>query len=904
MRTRRVPAASEALECRRLLSVEVMSVAAGGGATGNGASPALYNRESPDLTASVSDDGRYVAFTSDATDLVAGLAPAGLGDVYVRDRATGTTVCASLDSSGRPIGDTHEYGISGDGRFVAFSTYSPASPGDNTFTSDVLVRDLLNGTTTLVNRTPAGARANGDAFFQSVARNGRYVIFSSDATDLTPGVPNFGPSFHFFRHDLQTGVTDMITDHFNDSTAPLGNLQLSDDGMQASYVAPNGYDLGFGGGYSGWADFNVFLKDFTTGATTVATLTAAGGPIDWEEGDFAGQLEYQLSGDGSRVAFVTSFPSMTPDDGNGGEDVFVRDLAAGTTALVSGGHSGTELDGEFIGSLGLSGDGRYVLFSTDRSLTGLPDLNGSTEEPQFDVFVRDLQTGALRLVSGNAAGTGEAGGSFAKISDDGRYVLYETDSPGAVADDDDFDFGYRAVLRDLATDGATLLNRRTDGTSFDMGEANQPLAIFSRAGSLLLFQAGTNDVSLFTAGVTDANGTAGDVLAVPLAGLPAPVPVPPVTATLAAAHLVAEGAASHDFDVTFSHPNGIDPFYLVGDEIIVSGGNNFYQVATLVGDPPTAPAPSVTVRYRITAPDGRFDVVENGVYRVEAAPGDVFGAAGRVFSATGVMLPAGPIGTFLVDVPRPDGIDLEAVSLTGALPPSVVSGFGAKQKLKSMLLRVSNSGNHGINTTVDVRVVASRDTVADLSDGIVARSDQMRLNLPPGKSKVLKFKPTTFPVVPDGDYHLLGVIDPLAVVTERRELNNWVELGSTVRIAAPFVDLGLASPSLKGRLAAGKKATLLVTARNDGNQPMTRVQPVRVRLTVDPADPAAVSRTLDAALKLNLKPGASKVLRARLVLTDLPAGSYFVVVELGGDVSAFDPDPTDNAATSAGTYAA
>jgi hypothetical protein len=282
--------------------------------------------------------------------------------------------------------------------------------------------------------------------------------------------------------------------------------------------------------------------------------------------------------------------------------------------------------------------------------------------------------------------------------------------------------------------------------------------------------------------------------------------------------VTAEGGDAYEFEVTFASPAGVDPFYIEGDEISVTGPNNFRQVPTFVGNPPEHRASSVTFRYRIAAPGGRFDAADRGVYRVEVAPG-------QVLSTSGVVLTAGPIGTFMVDVPLPEGPDLEAVSLTGAVPPSVVTGAGVRQKVKPLLFRVTNSGNQPMKGAATIRVVASPDTTADVQDPVVASLDDQRLNLAPGKSKVFKLKPRVFPAVADGDYHLVGVVDPLDAVTERRESNNWVSLGAPVHFAAPFVDLGLASPTLKGKLAPGKNATLLVTARNDGNQPATGCGP-------------------------------------------------------------------------------
>src|SRR3954467_5036288 len=129
----------ESLEPRRLFAAELISAAAGAPTTtANGASPS-GDALALNGAAAVSDDGRFVAFTSNATDVVAGLTPDGSGDVYVRDRTAGTTVrartagttvCASVGLDGRPLGASVRYAMSADGRYVAFSTYKAVFPDD------------------------------------------------------------------------------------------------------------------------------------------------------------------------------------------------------------------------------------------------------------------------------------------------------------------------------------------------------------------------------------------------------------------------------------------------------------------------------------------------------------------------------------------------------------------------------------------------------------------------------------------------------------------------------------------------------------------------------------------------------------------------------------------------------
>jgi hypothetical protein len=141
---------------------------------------------------------------------------------------------------------------------------------------------------------------------------------------------------------------------------------------------------------------------------------------------------------------------------------------------------------------------------------------------------------------------------------------------------------------------------------------------------------------------------------------------------------------------------------------------------------------------------------------------------------------------------------------------------------------------------------------------------------------------------------VLAVIDPGAALAERLESNNAAALPAPVRIAAPFSDVGIASASIRGRFIFDTKATLIVAVRNDGNQPVRGVQPVRLRLTsVVSEGVEPYYKDLFTSLKLNLKPGQSKVLRGSFVVSAAPL-EYRLRIELLPDHPWVDVDPTDD----------
>jgi hypothetical protein len=150
------------------------------------------NNESGFVASAIGGDGRYVAFSSLATNLVPEVTT-GMGDVFVHDCVTGRTELASMDSAGHP-GDHRSVfsSLSADGRYVAFYSFATnLVPGDNNGAADVFVHDRLTGQTELVSVSSDGVPGNDRSGTSSdgglyISANGRYVAFMSVATNLVP----------------------------------------------------------------------------------------------------------------------------------------------------------------------------------------------------------------------------------------------------------------------------------------------------------------------------------------------------------------------------------------------------------------------------------------------------------------------------------------------------------------------------------------------------------------------------------------------------------------------------------------------------------------------------------------------------------------------------------------------
>jgi Tol biopolymer transport system component len=159
---------------------------------------------------SISADGRFVAFESFASNLVPGDTN-GERDVFERDRQFGTTERVSVSSSGQQgSGDSYYSSISADGRFVAFhSEAADLVPGDTNGEWDAFVHDRQLWTTERVSVSSSGEQGNGATYYPSINVNGRFVAFSSFATDLVPGDTNDFPDV--FMHDRQLGTTELVS---------------------------------------------------------------------------------------------------------------------------------------------------------------------------------------------------------------------------------------------------------------------------------------------------------------------------------------------------------------------------------------------------------------------------------------------------------------------------------------------------------------------------------------------------------------------------------------------------------------------------------------------------------------------------------------------------------------------
>ena len=267
-----------------------------------------------DSYVSISGDGRFIAFNSDATNLVNGDTN-GVADVFVHDSQTGITERISLDTNKvQANAGSFNPSISADGRFVAFSSGATnLVSGDTNGNSDIFVRDRVMGVTTRISVNSSGVEADRGGHDPSISGDGRYIAFSSVATNLLDEEP-YGYD-HVYVHDRQTGTTTLVS--IEDGYQMVGWSTMPDISSDGRYIAFEFEDRG-----DGIAFVAIYIHDRLTGTTTRVS-----GPGGGSEDSSFGPA---ISANGSYVTFSSFNSRLVPNDTNGWNDIFRLELAVVT----------------------------------------------------------------------------------------------------------------------------------------------------------------------------------------------------------------------------------------------------------------------------------------------------------------------------------------------------------------------------------------------------------------------------------------------------------------------------------------------------------------------------------------------------------------------------------------------
>lgn len=360
----------------------------------------------------ISADGRFVAFNSQS-------GPDGLGDpLFLRDMVTGQTtdVVRPQQVGDRSGFDTSMPVLSDSGRYLAFASEDPSLSDDDIDLAgpnpvkDIFVSDRLTGEVRLVSRRSGsnGERAESDSSWPSISADGRYVAYGTSSSNL-----NTKKRFTvggIFKRDLATERNQMIAGYPGIQwwVPDVFQPDISGDGRRMAYGSQDASKP--------HPRKQIFLDDPRwEEPRLISRASGRDGPI----ANFHCR-EASVSGSGRFVAFTSRADNLVPGDKPHSEDVFVRDVKLNRTVLVSRlGKRGPRANRN-SGRPSISADGRFVAFQSraDNLSPADPDVNQ-------DIYVKDLRTGRLILVSRGLGGKPSDGRSgVPAISSDGRFVAF------------------------------------------------------------------------------------------------------------------------------------------------------------------------------------------------------------------------------------------------------------------------------------------------------------------------------------------------------------------------------------------------------------------------------------------------------------------------------------------------
>ncbi|MEA2558909.1 MAG: hypothetical protein QOH06_413 [Acidobacteriota bacterium] len=452
-------------------------------------------------TQTQSGDGRFLVFQSAATNLVTGITDENdVSDVFLHDRETGDVILVSRSAASpdrTAYGTSTAAAISGDGRWIAFrSEATDLVPGqvDDNDQPDVFLYDRVTGTMTLVSRNASSPTVTSDliSYDPNLSANGRYVAFFSKSTDLVPGQVDTYGSDDVFVYDRLLGTTSLISRKAGTPAEAAGSAQsprISDDGRYVAFLS-SAQTLIAGAVYPNPSQ-NVFLRDRWAGTTVLVSRTAGPG-APTSAGHSADPV---LSTDGRFLAFHSFGVNLVAGqtDTNAQADIFVYDRLLDAMALISHvpGAPLTTGNGPSY-TPRISPEGTFIAFeswATDL-VPGQTDSNA-----ERDVFLYDRRTGELALVS-HAAGSPTTAGSAASFRSPvsaGGKVAFVSRAEDLIDGQDDLSTTYDVFLYDPASGSNRLLSGAGSSETVT-GYGNGFAAGISRNGRSTYFDSSANDL--------------------------------------------------------------------------------------------------------------------------------------------------------------------------------------------------------------------------------------------------------------------------------------------------------------------------------------------------------------------------------------------------------------------------
>jgi len=365
-----------------------------------------------------SPDGKHLLFWSNSTNFVSGLTN-GNQQLYIKDLTTGVVALVSADVNGVEGNDVsinvnnscQVLMFSPDGTKVVFESASVTLvPGGTNGNQQIFIKDLTTGAVTLVSADAKGIQGNGNSLAFTFSPDGTKVAFDSSSSNLLPGGTH---TQDIFVKDLATGAITLVS---ADANGIEGNNVSS-----GPVFSPDSTEIAFASSSNnfvpGVANVNseIYVKNLVTGAITLVSADANG-----VAGNGSSSLP-QFSPDGAKVAFASGSGNLIPGGTNGSEQVYLKDLTSGAVTLVSADVNGVPANSDNSQLPVFTPDGTKIAFE---SAAGNLVAGGSAGE---QVFLKDLTTGAVVIVSTDASGVpGNNGSSDPNFSHDQAKMAFQS----------------------------------------------------------------------------------------------------------------------------------------------------------------------------------------------------------------------------------------------------------------------------------------------------------------------------------------------------------------------------------------------------------------------------------------------------------------------------------------------
>jgi VCBS repeat-containing protein len=482
-----------------------------GSFTGNSSNGSTWAADSVSTSLqSVSEDGRYSVFVSDASNLGgSGVSDNNfVRDVFLRDRLSGTTTLISRNSSGTGSGNSESYHpvISSDGGYVAFVSRASnlVSGGTTAGRQQVYLWERSTGTLTLLSRNSSGSgEGDSDSFYASISNDGSRVAFTSRATNLSPNTATNTSQVYVWDRG-QASANQLLKASLNANGQEANDARTAAD--YPALISGNGRYVVFyshasnlisGNDGNGSNGRDLFVRDLQTNTTLL--VNAKAGDANSSSNDSASRPT--ISDDGRYVAFLSFSSDLVAGQTPLGRHAYVRDLQTDTTQWVSFDQNNNPI-GPWIDMAVISRGGQHVVFG---------------EGAGGQSYVRYLPVGATparseRVNLNSSGGVSNAGVTQGdtpfSISRDGRYVVFATTASNLDASDTN---GLLDVyLRDLVLDTTQLVSSGANG----VGNGNSYTPVISGNGSVVVFTSAASNLA------------SGDSNAVPDVFVYTPDPVP------------------------------------------------------------------------------------------------------------------------------------------------------------------------------------------------------------------------------------------------------------------------------------------------------------------------------------------------------------------------------------------